>query len=428
MDYFLIIISAIIAVALIAGLVIYLRRKSKFSGNTGLVASIFSSNASGMLSADHIQNDIITVPVELLPATTHIEENCLFEITNQTVISRISELIPFTSQIGTRMIANNALNSLKGTELIKMDIPFSRLTKSKDVVGAARGYIHGGKGVAAQANLTKVDMTKVTKATTVANGVANVMNVGSLIVGQYYMSEISTKLETMTKNIDKISDFQNREFRSRILVLLPLVGEISKFDSEIMESDTLRNRKLHTLDDLKTEGAQLLQQVNLSVDEIIKKNQTHDYKDYQEKVNEFMLLLEYQQVLITVLEKISKLIYLLGKGENSREMSYYSFNTFLNQSNQIRAGLEDWHKNQVNSLGIDIDKNRRNKTGIESFFAAIPGLIDDKWRYKELEDGMLQKIDAQKAGQQLMLTEPEAVYDNDVQIIIKDGKYFYLRD
>ena len=75
-----------------------------------------------------------------------------------------------------------------------------------------------------------------------------------------------------------------------------------------------------------------------------------------------------------------------------------------------------------------MDKNRRNKTGIESFFAAIPSLIDDKWRYKELEDGMSQKIDSQKAGQQLMLTEPEAVYDNDVQIIIKDGKYFYLRD
>jgi hypothetical protein len=106
------------------------------------------------------------------------------------------------------LIANNALNSLKGAELVKMDIPFSRLTKSKDVVGAARGYIHGGKGVAAQANLSKVDMSKVTKATTVANGVANVMNVGSLVVGQYYMSEISAKLETMIKSIDKISDFQ----------------------------------------------------------------------------------------------------------------------------------------------------------------------------------------------------------------------------
>ncbi|WP_101908629.1 topoisomerase IV [Marasmitruncus massiliensis] len=428
MDYILITVSTIIAVALIAGLVFYLRKKSKLSGNDALVSLVSSSSDSGMLGADHIQNNIIAIPIELLPATTHIEEKRLFQITDQTVISRISELIPFTSQTGTRLIANNALNSLKGVELVKLDIPFSRLTKSKDVVGAARGYIHGGKGVAAQANLSKVDMSKVTKATTVANGVANVMNVGSLVVGQYYMSEISAKMETMTKSIDKISDFQNREFRSRILVLLPLVGEISKFDSEIMESDTLRNRKLHTLDDLKAEGAQLLQQVNLSVDEVIKKNQTPNYRDYQEKVDELMPLLEYQHILITVLEEISKLIYLLGKGENSREMSYYSFNTFLDQSNQIRSKLEDWHKNQVNSLGIDMDKNRRNKIGIESFFAAIPSLIDDKWRYKELEDGMSRKINAQKAGQQLMLTEPEAVYDNDVQIIIKDGKYFYLRD
>ncbi len=106
------------------------------------------------------------------------------------------------------MLANDAFNSLKGTELIKMDIPFLRLTRSKDVAGAARGYVHGGKGIAAQANLTKVDMTKVTKATNVANSVASVMNVGSLVVGQYYMSEINSKLETVTKSIDKIGDFQ----------------------------------------------------------------------------------------------------------------------------------------------------------------------------------------------------------------------------
>ena len=86
------------------------------------------------------------------------------------------------------MLANDAFNSLKGTELTKIDIPFSRLTRSKDVAGAARGYVHGGKGIAAQANLAKVDMTKVTKTTNVANSVASVMNVGSLVVGQYYMS------------------------------------------------------------------------------------------------------------------------------------------------------------------------------------------------------------------------------------------------
>ena len=40
------------------------------------------------------------------------------------------------------------------------------------------------------------------------------MNIGSLVVGQYYMSEISCKLETMTKSIDKIGDFQDRSLRA----------------------------------------------------------------------------------------------------------------------------------------------------------------------------------------------------------------------
>ena len=104
MDYILITVSTIIAVALIAGLVFYLRRKSKLSGNDALVSSASSSSGSGMLGADHIQNNIIAIPIELLPATTHIEEKRLFEITDQKVISRISELIPFTSQTGTRLI------------------------------------------------------------------------------------------------------------------------------------------------------------------------------------------------------------------------------------------------------------------------------------------------------------------------------------
>ena len=208
MDHFLIIVLPILALALIIGGVIFLHKKSNPNGNNLVSAKQTDSiNSKGLVTAGDVQGGEIVIPIEVLPATIRIDEKSLFEITDSTVISRVSELIPFTSQTGTRLMANNAINSLKGTELIKMDIPFSRLTKSKDVAGAARGYIHGGKGVAAQANLTKVDITKITKATTVANGVANVMNVGSLVVGQYYMSEISSKLETMTKSIDKIGDF-----------------------------------------------------------------------------------------------------------------------------------------------------------------------------------------------------------------------------
>ena len=43
-----------------------------------------------------------------------------------------------------------------------------------------------------------------------------------------------------------------------------------------------------------------------------------------------------------------------------------------------------------------------------------------------LTNGLGQKIIDQKTTNQLIVGKLDDVYDNDVQIIIKDGKYFYL--
>lgn len=429
MDYFLIIALPIIALALIVGGVVFLRKKSNSNGNNAISTEHTDSiNSEVLVPAGGVQGGEIPIPIELLPATTQIEEKSLFEITDRTVVARISELIPFTSQTGTRMMANNALNSLKGTELIKMDIPFSRLTKSKDAVGAARGYIHGGKGVAAQANLTKVDMTKVTKATTVANGVANVMNVGSLVVGQYYMSEISSELETMTKSIDKISDFQDREFKSRILSVITLVGEVSQFSSEIMENDDHRTLKLSALENLKATATELLGQVNITISDITQKSPNPNYEDYQSKVEDFKVLVEYQNVLVAVLAEISKLTYLLGKGSISTERSYATYSKYLGQSQQTRTLLGQWHDRQVKALRIDLEKERITKAGFKAVVSAIPGLFDDKFKYNELSQNLVSEISTQAKNIPESPAEPKKVYDDDVEIIIKNGKYYYLHE
>jgi hypothetical protein len=89
---------------------------------------------------------------------TVLNENKLSEITDRTVIARISALIQASAQTATQAMANNAQNALKGLELVKPDIPFFKLTKSKDLVGAAskltkskdlsgaaRGYVHEGR-------------------------------------------------------------------------------------------------------------------------------------------------------------------------------------------------------------------------------------------------------------------------------------------
>ena len=145
--------------------------------------------------------------------------------------------------------------------------------------GAFRGFYHGAKGTKGHANLFKVDPTKISKTSTIANGVANVINVGSLVVGQYYMTEINSKLETMNENVSKISDFQDREFKSRILSLLSRVGEISQFSTEILEIEEQRNIKLTTLENLKGIATELLGQVNITISDISNKSPNPDYKE-----------------------------------------------------------------------------------------------------------------------------------------------------
>ena len=98
----------------------------------------------------------------------------------------------------------------------------------------------------------------------------------------------------------------------------------------------------------------------------------------------------------------------------------------MERSVKARNILEDWHDKQVKKLKIDLSKNRIPKSGIEGFFAQIPALIDDKWKYERLKRGMAEKITSQAQTNPQAMIEQKAIYEDEVQIIIKDGKYYYL--
>ena len=132
--------------------------------------------------------------------------------------------------------------------------------------------------------------------------------------------------------------------------------------------------------------------------------------------------------MIIALEEISKLTYLLGKGGISSEMCYSLYQKFWELSVRARNVLEAWHDKQVATFKIDLDKNRRTKSGVEGFFAQLPAFIDDKWKYKDLKQGMAEKISSQAQRKPKVMIEQKAIYENDVQIIIKDGKYYFLPD
>ena len=383
--------------------------------------------AAEALVAEDAQLDEVFISLALLPKTTAIDEARLSEISDSTVIARISQAVPAIAETATRTVANNAL---KNMAVYKAILPAGKtLAKSRTMEGAYRGFARGGTAAnspfSANANLVKVD---VSKTTAVASGVANVMNVASLVVGQYYMSEINGRLETLTKSVDRIGDFQQREFKSRIASLIAHVGEISQFSSEIMEDETQRHIKMQTLDALRIRATDLLGQVIISIDGITSANPSPDYKNYEDSISELAMLVGYQNALIAVLEEISELTYLLGRGSVSSERSHSLLKKYLEQSAQARAHLAAWHDRQVERLQIDLSQERRSRLGWDAFLAAVPSMIDDKFKYRALEQGLVNEIGTQANAVLGRRGDLEDVYDDDVEIIIKDGKYYLLHE
>ncbi len=452
MEYILPIALVVTATAAITVAVVFMRKRA--SSVLSNAESTGQAMSTDMLAASATHRGELSVPIELLPATTQIDENSLVEITDRSVVARISQTLPAVAEIASRTLASNAANAAlqqtvkagnaavqKATEVFRNgDVyravlsPGAVLTESRNMEGAVRGFARGAKNITEQANFVPVAAGKagevvpanIAKTAQVANVAANVMNVASLVVGQYYMSIIDSKLETLTKSIDKISDFQDREFKSRILSVISLVGEISQFSTEILEDENQRKLKLSALEGIKANATELLGQVNITISDITNKNPNPDYAKYESVVEELKTLVGFQNVLVAILEEISKLTYILGKGAISTEQSYALYNRYKDFSVQTRTFLSEWHRERVSTLRIDLGKKRVAKAGLEAAISIVPGWIDEKYNYKEIKKTIANEIASQVNCTIGSTEQPMAVYAEDVELIIKEGKYYYL--
>lgn len=92
----------------------------------------------------------------------------------------------------------------------------AKLTDSKAMEGAVRGIYHGADGIKGHANLVAVEKT----GTVVANTAAAAMGVATMVVGQYYMTQINAELSKISDGLDKISSFQDNEYKSKVFALV----------------------------------------------------------------------------------------------------------------------------------------------------------------------------------------------------------------
>lgn len=419
----------IVVVVLIVALLIYRRKmmstpegENKFDQDSG---AIIAKQISELSHSDQKIDELI-IPMEMLPAEEISDESKLVEITDSKVLAHVNNLVPGLAQASVAGL--NAVQAAKaGNEVLyRAIIPAgAKLTNSRATEGAVRGFYQGAGGIQGHADLVAVQAQKGTAV--VANTAAAAMGVASMVVGQYYMTQINAEIDEISDGISKITDFQDNEFRSRVFSLVAHVKKITDFQVEILDNDELRLSKIAQLDSMEEQCTQLLGQVNLTLADFAKKNNL-DYASYEKELKGAQNWYAYQKTLLDVLYKISDLRYTLHMGTVSREQCIALLQTFVKQMEDTQTLLTGWHQTSVERLGIDTQEIRRKRVGIDGVIHFIPGLFNDDLNFRAIDENTVNLIEVQSSVKSTAhLQDTSDLYAEDVQLISKEGKiYYYL--
>ena len=373
-------------------------------------------------------NDLF-IEIEMLPVETIKDENSLVEITDNKVLAQINNLIPNLVQVGNA-INNSMLASqvIKNGVLYKAVLPAgAKLANSTTMNGAVRGFFSGANGIQGHANFVavKVNNGAIPIAT---NSVVAAMGVASIIVGQYYMTKINTELKMINDGISQIQSFLDNEYKSKVFSLIAYIKKIIDFQTEILENDELRPSEILQLDRLEEKCTELLGQAHLTLIDLTKRVDL-DYKMYEktlETVNNWFI---YQKILMNVMYKISDLRYILHFGAISRKQCNNLLLTYAKQNSEVQDRLKIWHKDITKRLSIDIEKCHRKRSGLKEGIHGIIGLIknSNNYNFKHIEKRTVNMIKAQMSGHNNdYLISTSELYNEDVQLIVKNGKIYYL--
>lgn len=420
-------IGIVIAVIIVAGIIIYTKFKKREDIPSGDLVSVPSTVTSGKDELAEInQGNELIIQMEMLPAEAIDDDTKLVEITDSKVLAHINNLVPGLAQAGNAVNnAAQAVQAANGEVLYRAVIPAgAKLTNSKVMEGAARGIYHGADGIKGHANLVAVEAQKGTAV--VVNTAAAAMGVASMVVGQYYMTQINAELCEISDGISQIQDFQDNEYRSRVFSLVAHVKKIADFQTEILENDELRLSKIAQLDSLEEECTQLLGQANLTLVGFAKKTGL-DYEAYEKALGNAQNWFMYQKALLDVLYKISDLRYTLHLGAISREQCVALLPTYTQQVSDTQERLTAWHNGTTQRLGIETDEIRRKRAGFDGVIHFIPGLFNDDFNFRSIEKKTATMISAQASGHEaLHIADTSKLYAEDVQLISKNGKLYYL--
>ena len=257
----------IIIVILLTVLLIYIFYKNKKNRElkdveVGTLTTIEGNDNLVETTKDEELDDVTIFDINIDTVSENIfDDNKLVEINDSKVISHVNSLIPGLIQTGISV--RNLVNSTR--DVYRVVLPAgAKLANSKTMKGAFRAIYHGADGIKGHANLVKDTTQKGIGIVT--NSVSSVMNITSMVVGQYYMSQINNELDKINNNLSEIKNFQDNEYKGRVISLVSHIKNIADFKVEILEDNDLRLLKINKLERLQEECTKLLVQANLTIE------------------------------------------------------------------------------------------------------------------------------------------------------------------
>ena len=200
--------------------------------------------------------------------------------------------------------------------------------------------------------------------------------------------------------------------------------------TELLLNADLCERTLIELSSIEGECAQLLGQANETL-EGYSRVKIVDFKKYCDTAWEIQPWVESQNSLLTVLYYVSDLKYVLNRSRKpvSRDYCRALFHTYFERTEKAKGALKDWHELETKKFKIDIVEFKRKRAGADAFFHALPSLVKEENKYRDLPEGMGELIQGQIKDEVLDYSAlEEDPFEHDLEIYIREGKVFMLAD
>lgn len=400
-------------------------KKKKKQENTEIPV-IESEPKNSEVSVVSNDNHELAVLMEQLPTTYSIDENSLIEITDSHVLARIDGLVPSLGTTGAS-IGNvvKSVQAAQGETLYRVVLQKGgELVDSRGMMGAKRAMTLGPNGIRENANLIEVPQ-RLDKVAVVANAGAAVMGVASMVVGQYYMAQVDNQLSLISDSLSRVIDFLDVKYKSEVASLMESVYNISRFQISSIENEELRSRELDNIQELRKDCQRLLNQTETTIETLTSKTYS-SYDEYERKVKEIEKWNQYQMILIKLLYQLNILDFTLHLGIKSKEHCFGSFTLHTTKIETLHTRLVGWHKNQCEVLKIDIDESRRKHTGVLGWLEKPISWINDDWNYEKVRTQTVRMIKGQTAEIGEITYTSDNLFEENVEIIARNGKYYYL--